>query len=219
MATYLGNYVAILHVAMTSKCTLLYKGILEKIRDKFPSLQPKEIMSDFERSLRNAVGAVFPEARVVGCAFHYAKAVLSKINKVGLKPYYHPGPHDHELSKMSNILRQLMGLPLLSATDMRFELPRIETELARTSVSPKIKTMLRSLFDYIFETWVSRFGCSSLSVYGAKYTTNNALERLHATMNESITEHGTIFHFLLDLNENIIKGNQHILTFRHNDLI
>lgn len=206
MADYLGNYVAIAHCIMTSKCTDLYYGIMKVFKDQFPEWNPSFVMSDFESSLRNGIQAVVPDAKMLGCSFHFAKAIFAKICKVGLKPYYHPGPHSKDLNSLSMKLRQLMAIPLLSPSDIRFELPRLEVELAKSPVPEKVKRMLKQVFDYVISTWIIRFGVENLSVYKSNHTTNNCVERLHNTMNECIVEHGTVFNFLLGLNDSIIKG-------------
>jgi len=42
-------------------------------------------MCDFEKGLRNALNMVFPEAEIIGCFFHYTKALWKKAAKLGLE--------------------------------------------------------------------------------------------------------------------------------------
>ena len=42
------------------------------------------IMSDFEKALRNAIRICFPQSTLIGCYFHYLKAIYGKFKKYGL---------------------------------------------------------------------------------------------------------------------------------------
>jgi MULE transposase domain len=61
---------------MTCKKSPCYKEIFQRLKDVF-DLNPKEIMSDWELSIRKAAGEVFPDARLFGCWFHFCQ-VISK---------------------------------------------------------------------------------------------------------------------------------------------
>ena len=49
------------------------------------SLDPTIVHSDFEVATQNAIGAVFPSARLLGCWFHHNQAVFRTIQKRGLQ--------------------------------------------------------------------------------------------------------------------------------------
>lgn len=42
------------------------------------------IMSDFEVSLSNAIKNCFQDSVIVGCFFHYVKAIVNKFKHIGL---------------------------------------------------------------------------------------------------------------------------------------
>ncbi len=47
--------------------------------------EPKFVMSDFEQGLINAIKFVFPKTKVLGCYFHFVKALWNRANKIGLR--------------------------------------------------------------------------------------------------------------------------------------
>jgi len=48
-------------------------------------LSPKFIMADFEKGLVNALKWVFPKSKILGCQFHFAKALWKRAGKLGLR--------------------------------------------------------------------------------------------------------------------------------------
>jgi len=48
-------------------------------------ISPKYIMTDFENGLRSALKWVFPQATLLGCQFHFVKALWKKAGKLGLR--------------------------------------------------------------------------------------------------------------------------------------
>ena len=48
-------------------------------------LSPKYLMCDFELALRQALALIFPNAKVLGCEFHFVKALWRKAGTLGLK--------------------------------------------------------------------------------------------------------------------------------------
>lgn len=83
MVSYEGVAIPVLHACMSSKHSGLYEGVLMKIRELYPQLEPKIVKSDFEMGLMKAVRAAFPNVTISGCYFHYAQAVFRAIMRVG----------------------------------------------------------------------------------------------------------------------------------------
>lgn len=82
--------IPIVSVLMKSKSECSYINLLENLK-----LLIKEnnididfskiyIMSDFEVALRNAIKNCFPDSVIVGCFFHYVKAIVNKFKQLGL---------------------------------------------------------------------------------------------------------------------------------------
>lgn len=59
---------------MTAKSTSAYTAGLTHFKEEFaPHFQPDVIMTDFETSLPNSIRSVYPQAKHVGCLFHYCQ--------------------------------------------------------------------------------------------------------------------------------------------------
>ena len=67
-------------------------------------LSAEYFMSDFERAIRDAFLSTFPGIEAKGCAFHFAKAILSKVSRSGFKTHYQKCP------EFSAFVRATLGL-------------------------------------------------------------------------------------------------------------
>jgi len=79
LVSFKGVVIPCFHVLMTSKLYGLYAAVFERIADLFPRFQPVYMNTDFESGLMKAIRVNFPEAIIIGCRFHYAKAVFRAI--------------------------------------------------------------------------------------------------------------------------------------------
>uniref|UniRef100_A0A0P4VXE0 MULE transposase domain-containing protein n=1 Tax=Scylla olivacea TaxID=85551 RepID=A0A0P4VXE0_SCYOL len=79
------NFLPMFHVLMTSRQGELYTAVLDRIKSQLPGLDPTIVHSDFEVAIHNAIGTVFPSARLLGCWFHHNQAVFRTIQKRGLR--------------------------------------------------------------------------------------------------------------------------------------
>ena len=64
-------------------------------------------MCDFEKASRNAFKTVFTNITIVGCWFHYTKAIHDKVQKVGLAKLYITNKSSKKW------VHELMSLPFL----------------------------------------------------------------------------------------------------------
>ena len=63
---------------MTSKAQELYESVLNHIKLRTGNLvHPEVVIGDYEQGLMNAASAVFPEARLQGCFFHYGQVNIT----------------------------------------------------------------------------------------------------------------------------------------------
>ncbi|KAK0426030.1 hypothetical protein QR680_009510 [Steinernema hermaphroditum] len=62
-----------------------------------------------EISAMNACRQVFPESRITTCYFHFAKNIMDKVHRVGLRDYY----ADRDDTSMYNWIRIFIGSALL----------------------------------------------------------------------------------------------------------
>ena len=71
---------------MRAKNEHLYTAVIAAVRDYIPEFNPSIVMCDFEKASRNAF-IVFPYINIVGCWFHFTKAVYDNVQKLGLGNY------------------------------------------------------------------------------------------------------------------------------------
>ena len=45
----------------------LYKCVMEKICNRFPSFKPQQLMANYESAMRRGFKKTFPDARLLGC--------------------------------------------------------------------------------------------------------------------------------------------------------
>lgn len=67
LADHHGTAVCILSIIMTCRKVGLYKKVFHLLKQLFPEFAPRQVMSDFEASLRKGFLAVFPTTRLLGC--------------------------------------------------------------------------------------------------------------------------------------------------------
>ena len=78
-----GHTIPAIHILMSSKNEQLYKAVLCSLKDFLPNFNPSIAMCDFEKSSRNTFRSVFPNINLVGCWFHFTKAIYDKVKKLG----------------------------------------------------------------------------------------------------------------------------------------
>ena len=76
LVSFKGVVVPCFHIVMTSKLSGLYSAVFERIADQFPNFRPVYMNTDYESGLIKAIRYNFPDAIIMGCRFHFAKAVF-----------------------------------------------------------------------------------------------------------------------------------------------
>ena len=67
LADFNGSAIVVFTIIMTSRKVGLYRKVLELLKMKFPNFEPKQLMADYEGSLRKAIKEAFPRTRLYGC--------------------------------------------------------------------------------------------------------------------------------------------------------
>lgn len=76
------------YALMTDKTEASYNRLFDGLKNLQPALNPKSIMSDFEKASQNAVGQAFPAAEIVGCLFHLGQNLWRKVQQLNLANAY-----------------------------------------------------------------------------------------------------------------------------------
>ena len=151
-----------------------YKKVLKKIKSLVDSPRVSEFMVDFEAAMWSSLRKVFPDAKVIGCSFHWSQAVWRKIQSLGLAASYYQREGTHMF------LRKVFALPLLPAA-------HIQPAYDDLHVRAKATALILPLMDYIQSTWVDGILTpEDWSVYGHAVRTNNDLERWHRRLNFNV---------------------------------
>lgn len=166
----------------------LYSKVLSVIARK-TGWNPSSAFSDWEASLRSAIRATWAKIKIFGCRFHYAQAIRKKAATLKLARLL---KSSREASRAFEMFTKLCLLPQTSIEQGYQDLlSYIKTHRLETAFAPFVK--------YYQRQWVNRITLKSLSIHGARYTTNNVLENYHGRDNKRMPAHPGIFQFLSEL--------------------
>jgi len=83
------TYIPAIYMLMTGKHENIYTAAFSALNSICKgyklSINPKHIMTDFERALRNALEWTYPESELMGCYFHFCRCLWFYAAKHGLK--------------------------------------------------------------------------------------------------------------------------------------
>lgn len=110
------------------------------------SLEPDEIITDFETGLRHAIRKIFPGVRLRGCWFHYCAAVRKKLLVLLSSNFF-------KTSRWARIIkRQIMCLPLLPNENFHEGYEHIKFMTNQYGLTDRFK----SFFAYFESYWFSQ---------------------------------------------------------------
>ena len=75
----------VVYAVMSRKTQALYTGVFAKVQELVPEFTPTSAMADFEEAPAAAFQSVFGDVTISGCWFHFAQAVVKRVQKIGLK--------------------------------------------------------------------------------------------------------------------------------------
>lgn len=180
----------VIFALMTRKTQALYIAVFEKVKVLTPQFTPASAMADFEEASVSAFKHVYGSVNISGCWFHYAQAIVKRINKVGLKNAY------QQNADVMDTVRCMLGLPLLPALEIT---AAVDDVLQAINASCLFAHQLRQLVEYVQSQWIrkSSIGPERLTVRHHKSRTNNVLESYHSGLRRRIqVTHPNLFSFL-----------------------
>jgi hypothetical protein len=189
---------------MSRKTQALYIKVFEKMHELAPQFAPTSAMTDFEESSVSAFRHVFGDVNIKGCWFHFANAIIRRVQKVGLKDEYVSEPD------VQDIVRCLLGLPLLPANDIT---PAFDEVTLAVTNDNRFVGQLNDILHYARRQWIQKrsIGPARLCVRDNRNRTNNIMESFHAALNRRIqVSHPNLFTFLGHL--------QHVTTESMHDM-
>jgi len=102
-APHIDGTFPVLYALMTMKTQALYRAVFHTLKDLAPNCQPLSAMADFEKAAVSAFRKVDGNVNVAGCWFHYAQAIVKRVNKLGMKADYHHDVADLPLLRLFNV--------------------------------------------------------------------------------------------------------------------
>jgi hypothetical protein len=182
----------VFYALRSRKTTDLYRQIFLKLKELAPQFKPANAMADFEEASSSAFQAVFgSDISISGCWFHYAQAVVKRMQKMGLKAVYQQSDMD-----VQDTVHCLLSLPLLPAADISSGLDDVRSTI--TADGP-LRQQLEHLCMYVQHQWIAKrsIGPDRLSVSDSRSRTNNVLESYHASLRRRVqVSHPNLFSFL-----------------------
>ena len=82
------GFIPVFFILMSSRASIHYEMVFDKIRDMVPSFQPIYAIGDFEKASLKAFRRIFPQIMMQGCYFHFKQANIRKLGELGLKSFY-----------------------------------------------------------------------------------------------------------------------------------
>lgn len=93
---------------MNRKTTAAYTAVFEFIEANICKLNAISFMTDYESAMRNGLRAVYPDAELHACWFHYTQAVRRKASKMPIL-FKELAKNEH----LNRIYHKFLALPLL----------------------------------------------------------------------------------------------------------
>ena len=73
-AEYKNHVFPIMKAIMTNKTRSLYDSVFSKLKTMLPEeVKPTVVITDYEPALQGGLAAIFPDAKICGCWFHYSQ--------------------------------------------------------------------------------------------------------------------------------------------------
>jgi len=165
-------------------------------------------MGDFELAARNSLQATFEEADFAGCQFHFAKAIIKKLWKIGLSRQYKNN------TAMKRNVRKILVLPYLPPDQIRGAAEQLFAEDLGLTLSEK--RVYKKFINYFKKYWLGIVGAENLSVYNHAHGTNNSAESLHAGLKRHIRSHNpNVWTFLGHLNDIVADETSDLLRLEN----
>lgn len=97
-------------------------------------LHPTIVMQDYELAAMNAAKAVFPNAQIKGCLFHFSQSMWRKLASSGLRDAF----VDRDDSTIRDNFRELLGLAFVPIADVEIRFEEIKRDMHR-DMEPVVK--------------------------------------------------------------------------------
>ena len=109
----------------------------------------KYLFYHLQLNIRKSLKSTWPEIDILGCHFHYCKALWKRVQTQGMKSIYSKN------TKLNNLVRAALGLPFVPIERIQNgEAMKVLTDLANEIDEPKVKKFAIGFLKYIDKTWL-----------------------------------------------------------------
>ncbi|XP_030745753.1 uncharacterized protein LOC115874674 [Sitophilus oryzae] len=179
----------IFHIFMERRTRPLYDAIFTYLSGTFDGFRNKTIITDYESALVASLRALYPDASLKGCFFHFCQALLRQAKTLGV---------------LRQIRGHINGRKLLRKYYALALLPVAMVEEAFNSLqgnNGELDNIFREFHNYVRRQWIQRDTPGHFSVFRQQHRTNNVMESYHRRLNSRLVRHPGIW----DLMENLIE--------------
>lgn len=189
-----GHYVPLVFGLLPKKTehiyTVFFQNVIKKCAELGLTLNPTEIVIDFEMGIHKSSTSVWPMAKIVGCRFHLCQSWFRKIQELGLVTEY----RNHN-SIVGNYLKLYFGLQFLDASEV---LSMFNTELYY--LIPANVQSIHMFRNYLMDNYIGDNSRFPPKIWASNsnfiYRTTNSCESFHSRFNKSFyNSHPNIFQF------------------------
>lgn len=221
-----GLSIPVVYGLLSSRSEHIYTRFFEAVRNLNRNLNPKTIMTDFEKASHNAIVAVFPTAKHSGCFFHYKQCLYRKIQ--GCPEWI--GRYNSEPDVACN-LKKLGALAFVPPEDV---LSAYE-DLLKTPFYTENADSLSVILDYMESVWLGRMmrgnrrkqGLYPIklwnqceNVLNGLHKTNNCVESWHNTFNRLLgAQHPTLWKLIEGLSKQQTINAVKVCQLRRGDVV
>ena len=174
----------------------LISGLQNACGERNLTLNPTQILSDFEASAQNVFAQHFPNSRMTGCNFHHSQALWRFIQSKGLQSDY----VKQKNLQLRKLFRTVAALPFLPAEGIARNFHGIIRKYRMDGIGDlpagRVKEVLDGLDKYYKRQWIPK--TLMLSVFLSEHRTNNIAEAFNSKMTRLLESHKPGLYKLID---------------------
>ncbi|CAF2979155.1 unnamed protein product [Rotaria sp. Silwood2] len=160
---------------MCGRSSVIYKELFSILIHHAHRLQmrfhPTTITTDYELAMVKTIAEEFPNARHIGCYFHFTNSIIKQIQCLNLTTVYRDDEHARSTT------RQLMTLPFIPLDHTRYIFDKI------ADTAPRV---MKPLISYFENYWIRKMRWSLWNVHGVEHRWNHRFNRLVAKFHPNV---------------------------------
>ncbi|KAL7289179.1 hypothetical protein TKK_0017122 [Trichogramma kaykai] len=212
MGVLSGCAVPLFYVAMTKRTHSAYEAVLNHVLQVHHFNKVKIIMSDFEGPLRSAIQSCLTMGKAVGCNFHFDKAILLKLRKLGLQTLLNKDD-DFVL-----LVKKFLCVAFLPPEMIEDEFERqskiflefFDNKLADGEIKQKEWSSAFAFIEYFDSYWMKVVTPAGFSVFALSKRTNNCCESFNSLLQRELDKRPVVNIFCQKIVELALKYRKRV---------